>query len=103
MASEVGDQRSTVEPAVDLAGRSVKTIMSKQIKSKAGVEDDRKRTFFYRVRRRDVFVMSSKEAISVGFFEFEWRFYTQSASKAIFRASTVIKPIQSGDDDYLMK
>ena len=33
---------------------------------------------------------------------FEWEFYSQSASKAIFRARTYDCIIQSGDDDYLM-
>ena len=35
-------------------------------------------------------------------FEFEWGFYAQSASDAIFRprTSTIVQPIQSGDNDY---
>ena len=34
--------------------------------------------------------------------EVEWGFYALSASKAIFRARTQKKLIESGDDDYLM-
>ena len=48
------------------------------------------------------YMPSDKESLE---FEFEWRFYAQSASEAIFRArayNRIIYPIHSGDDDYLM-